>query len=71
MKPDADNIEDAILVIEHAELSDRNVYNCSAENLATKYNSTRFPIAEDGAYVRVKGNKYQIRSLKLKLTIFV
>lgn len=50
-----DNVEDAILIIEHAELTDRNYYNCTARNLATGYKG--FEEATDGSYVRVKGKK--------------
>lgn len=55
LKPDEDDIEDAILIIEHAELTDRESYNCTATNPATDFNSTVFKPATDGAYVRVKG----------------
>lgn len=53
LKKDSDNVEDAILVIEHAVLSDRNFYNCTARNKATELGN--FKQAEDGSYVRVKG----------------
>lgn len=55
LKPDEDNIEDAILVIEHAVLEDRESYNCTATNPATNFNSTIYPPATDSSYVRVKG----------------
>jgi len=54
LREDEDHVKDAILVIEHAELSDRNSYNCSATNLATIYGNGTYPPAEEGAYVRVK-----------------
>lgn len=52
---DADGVEDAILIIEHVELSDRNFYNCTAQNKATEYGHG-YEKAEEGTYVRVKGN---------------
>lgn len=53
LKKDSDNVEDAILVIEHAVLEDRNFYNCTARNKATELG--KYEQAEDGSYVRVKG----------------
>lgn len=50
-----DDVEDAILIIEHAELTDRNYYNCTARNLATGFKG--FEEDTDGTYVRVKGNE--------------
>lgn len=54
LKDDSDNVKDAILIIENTVLADRNVYNCSATNAATGYKD--YQAAEQGAYVRVKGN---------------
>lgn len=54
LERDAENIEDAILTIEHVELTDRNTYKCIASNEATDFNDNYKP-AEDEAYVRVKG----------------
>lgn len=56
LKPDDDNIQDAILIIESAVLEDRQFYNCTAENWATKFNPTLYPPAQEHTYVRVKGN---------------
>jgi preprotein translocase subunit SecG len=53
LKKDADNVEDAILIIENTVLSDRNMYNCTATNQATGLK--HYVPAEQGAYVRVKG----------------
>lgn len=53
LENDVDNIKDAILVIQHAELTDRNYYNCTARNIATGFKG--FEEATDGTYVRVKG----------------
>lgn len=63
-KDDEDKVQDAILIIEHAELTDRNTYNCTATNRASgkeiknaqgvvigKYEES----AQDGSFVRVKG----------------
>lgn len=57
LKDDADNVKDAILVIEHAELTDRNWYNCTARNKATGLTLKGEELKEDveGTYVRVKG----------------
>lgn len=54
LKEDSDHVKDAILIIEHTVLSDRNMYNCTAINQATGHK--RYEAAEQGAYVRVKGN---------------
>lgn len=53
LERDADNIEDAILVIAHVQLTDRNFYNCTARNLATEHG--RYEEETEGTYVRVKG----------------
>lgn len=53
LKEDSDHIKDAILVIEHATLADRNMYNCTATNKATGH--LDYEAAEQGSYVRVKG----------------
>lgn len=53
-----DNVEDALLTIEKAELSDRNFYNCTVTNEATGFvdsNGHKYTMAEDATYVRVKG----------------
>lgn len=55
LKPDEDNNEDAILIIENAVLEDRHSYNCSATNPASQFNSTLYPAAQEGTYIRVKG----------------
>lgn len=69
LEKDADNIKDAILVIEHVELSDRNFYNCTARNDATGH-SAHYVEATDGSYVRVKGKNIVIkRSFKFIETI--
>lgn len=62
LKDDSDNVKDAILVIEHTELTDRNWYNCTARNKATGFEykpGFRFEEDKDGAYVRVKGNIFR------------
>jgi len=53
LKEDSDHIKDAILVIEHTNLLDRNMYNCTATNQATGH--LDYDAAEQGSYVRVKG----------------
>lgn len=68
LKPDEDNIEDAILVIEHAVLEDRESYNCTATNPATNFNSTIYPPATDSSYVRVKGMLLTIDAVGWRLS---
>lgn len=51
---DYEKHKDAILVIEHAELSDRNYYNCTTRNEATGFTKGYEAIPEQ-TYVRVKG----------------
>lgn len=53
---DHDKQKDAILLIEHAELSDRNYYNCTAKNKATGFTKEYEAIPEQ-TYIRVKGNR--------------
>lgn len=53
LKEDSDHVKDAILVIEHTVLEDRNMYNCTATNQATGHQ--KYEAAEQGSYVRVKG----------------
>jgi len=53
--PDSNNIENAILTIPHAEINDRNVYNCSATNLATQLSNGTYTSPEAGTFVRVRG----------------
>lgn len=53
LKDDDDHVKDAILVIEHAELTDRTWYNCTAKNEATEYGN--FEEDKEATYVRVKG----------------
>jgi len=58
LKDDSDNVKDAILIIEHAELTDRNWYNCTARNDATGFEykpGHKYEEDQDGSYVRVKG----------------
>lgn len=64
LSKDSDKVEDAILTIEHAQLSDRNLYHCSAKNKATE--SGKFKQAEDGAYIRVEG-KFNIEFIHASL----
>lgn len=65
LSKDSDNVEDAILTIEQAQLSDRNFYNCTARNKATELG--KFEQAEDGAYVRVEGSKLNIEFIHVSL----
>jgi len=53
LKDDENNIKDAILIIEHAELTDRTWYNCTARNEATEFYKNKQ--SKEGVYVRVKG----------------
>lgn len=50
---DFEKQKDAILIIEHAELSDRNYYNCTAKNQASDL--AQFEAVPQQTYVRVKG----------------
>lgn len=54
---DADGVEDAILIIEHVSMADRNFYNCTVRNRATEYGHG-YEAGEEGTYVRVKGNLF-------------
>lgn len=51
---DHEKHKDAILVIEKAELTDRNYYNCTATNRATDFTKGYEAIPEQ-TYIRVKG----------------
>lgn len=53
LKEDSDHVKDAILIIEHSNLGDRNWYNCTATNQAT--GQLKYEAAASGSYVRVKG----------------
>lgn len=63
LKNDNDNVQDAILVIEHTELTDRNWYNCTARNRATGFEfkpGHKYEEDKEGTYVRVKGKFFMI-----------
>lgn len=53
LKDDEDHVKDAILIIEHAELTDRTWYNCTAKNEATEFGG--YDEDKEATYVRVKG----------------
>ncbi|XP_055297725.1 basigin isoform X2 [Sitodiplosis mosellana] len=58
LKDDEDNVKDAILIIKHAVLEDRNWYNCTARNQATGFQykpGHQYTEDKEGTYVRVKG----------------
>lgn len=60
LKEDEFHIKNAILVIENAVLEDRQYYNCTATNRATKYGNAGYEAAQEYTYVRVKGNNQPI-----------
>lgn len=69
LEKDADGVEDAILIIEHVQMSDRNMYNCTARNQATEYGHDYEP-AMEGTYVRVKGMHSQMRFQGMALNFY-
>lgn len=52
LKPDENNVENALLVIENVSLEDRGEYKCIGRNAATEIGKTE---ASDVSFVRVKG----------------
>lgn len=52
-KDDEEEVKNAILIIEHAELTDRTWYNCTVKNEATEFGG--FEEDTEFTYVRVKG----------------
>jgi len=55
LQDDEDNVKDAILIIEHAELSDRNTYSCTAHNNVTELGGDKYRPPTKQINVRVKG----------------
>lgn len=57
LQNDADNVKDAILIIDHAELGDRKHYNCTVTNEATGFEHKKGKYVPEtaGTFVRVKG----------------
>lgn len=50
-------VNNSILIIKIAELSDRKNYNCSGTNIAIQYGNANYSVAEEYIYVRVKGKE--------------
>lgn len=68
LKDDEDNVKDAILIIEHAVLEDRNWYNCTARNQATGFEykpGHKYQEDKEGTFVRVKGKTFNKSSTVL------
>lgn len=52
LKDDDEHVKDAILVIDHFELTDQTWYNCTAKNEATEFG--RYEEGRKTTYVQVK-----------------
>lgn len=53
LKPDDNNVENALLIIENVSMNDRGEFKCIGRNAATEY--LKKTEASDTSYVRVKG----------------
>lgn len=51
----AENVKNAILIIDSASLEDRGSYNCTVKSAANEFNAKKYPPFVTGTFVRVKG----------------
>lgn len=71
LSDDANHVKDAFLTIEHANITDSNVYNCTARNEATGFKN--YVEAKTGTNVTVKSkysNKYCQIGIECSLKVF-